>query len=370
MISSICVALLFLILTAWADRNPFGAILTAFIVYLTLNVVGIIDNPALLFRGILPKIFCIAAFVGGIRSARQVAVQRAALEKLKAPGLETTEPLPEPMLACPKCQGVIQETDTFCGHCGNLLAATPDHVRREDVFDVLTPTLAYYFITLVLLCIYKLTSVFPEGFEGIVVITVIDVAIVIAFWGNYFQTLRPLFSLRGLSLKVMALTIVGAMVGSVVVSVVAEWINLSIQDDVFYSTYLFEDTKYPFLLSTLFIAVQPAIFEEVAFRGFLFDNLSKVTPTRSTVYVTAFVFCHHPPEHHQPALAHPTGTSVGFPKGQIQYPLVRHGRTLHLQFLDHDLRVPRLVLNLSPCSPHPQPSPVGVPPTGITASAS
>ncbi|HEY5749389.1 MAG TPA: hypothetical protein VIU12_25150 [Chryseolinea sp.] len=87
MISSICVALLFLILTAWADRNPFGAILTAFIVYLTLNVVNTIDNPTLLFRGIPSKIICVIAFVGGIRSARQVTVQRAALEKLKAPGI-------------------------------------------------------------------------------------------------------------------------------------------------------------------------------------------------------------------------------------------------------------------------------------------
>ena len=66
------------------------------------------------------------------------------------------------------------------------------------MFDVLTPTLAYYFITLLLLGIYKLTSVFPEGFEGIVVVTVIDVAIVIAFWGNYFQTLRPRVCLGGL----------------------------------------------------------------------------------------------------------------------------------------------------------------------------
>lgn len=240
--------------------------------------------------------------------------------------METAEPLPASTPACPKCQGIIQNTDAFCGHCGNPLAAI-DPDRREDVFDVLTPTLAYYFITLLLLGIYKLTSVFPEGFEGIVVVTVIDVAIVIAFWGNYFQTLRPLFSLRGLSLKVMALTIVGAVVGSVVVSVVAKWINLSIQDDVFYSTYMFQDTAYPFLFSTLFIAVQPAIFEEVAFRGFLFDNLLKVTPGKSTVYVTGFVF----------AIIHlniisllwlvPLGLVLGFLRGKyntLWYGMVAH----------------------------------------------
>lgn len=87
MISGICVALLFLILTAWADHNPFGAILTAFIVYLTLNVVSAVDDPTLIFRGIFFKIICVVAFVGGIRSARQAGVQRAELEKLKATGI-------------------------------------------------------------------------------------------------------------------------------------------------------------------------------------------------------------------------------------------------------------------------------------------
>lgn len=87
MISEICVSLLFLILTAWADRNPFGAILTAFIVYVTLNIATAIDNPPLLVRGGFYRIVCIVLFIGGIRSAHQVRMQRAALEKLKDHGI-------------------------------------------------------------------------------------------------------------------------------------------------------------------------------------------------------------------------------------------------------------------------------------------
>lgn len=87
-----------------------------------------------------------------------------------------------------------------------------------------------------------------------------------------------------------ALTIVGALLGSVIISWIANIIQISISDDVFYNPYLFQDTGSPFLLATLFICVQPAIFEEVAFRGFLFTNIQKIASPLGAVYVTSFLF--------------------------------------------------------------------------------
>ena len=51
-----------------------------------------------------------------------------------------------------------------------------------------------------------------------------------------------------------------------------------------------EEASRPFLLEILFRCVQPAIFEEVAVRGFLFNNLQEVTSARSAVYITSFLF--------------------------------------------------------------------------------
>ncbi|HYF70621.1 MAG TPA: CPBP family intramembrane glutamic endopeptidase [Ohtaekwangia sp.] len=36
--------------------------------------------------------------------------------------------------------------------------------------------------------------------------------------------------------------------------------------------------------------ILPAVFEEVAFRGFMFTNLQAVTNTKSVIYITAFLF--------------------------------------------------------------------------------
>jgi membrane protease YdiL (CAAX protease family) len=199
------------------------------------------------------------------------------------------EPSLNALQRCPHCQGTVSATDSFCGHCGKELKVTVAETL-EDVFSTLQPTLLYYFITLILLATYKFTNTFPPGLEGMIFVTLVDVFIVIAFWANYYENLKPLFSFSGLSFKLIVLTILGAITGSVVVSIVAKFINLSIHDDVFYDTYLFEDTSSPFLFATLLIAVQPAIFEEVTFRGFLFDNLKRVSNSKSAVYISGFVF--------------------------------------------------------------------------------
>jgi membrane protease YdiL (CAAX protease family) len=193
--------------------------------------------------------------------------------------------------ACLHCNNVVGLDDKFCGSCGHeiLPSLKTAHVH-EDVFTTLWPTLLYYGITLLLLALYKLSDLFGNGFEDLLAITIIDVTIVIVFWGLYFRELKPLFYISRIKIKHASLTVAGAIGGAIVVSVVADLINISISDDVFYSTSIFYETSHPLVFATLLIAVQPAIFEEVAFRGFMFNNLSQITSAKSTIYITAFVF--------------------------------------------------------------------------------
>lgn len=193
---------------------------------------------------------------------------------------------------CQRCDGIVVSSDRFCGHCGLEITNASEiaSVPKGDVLNELTPTLAFYFITLVLIATYGLTDIFPEGFEGLVIISVIDISLVLIFCGFYIKELTPLLSLRHIKVGVMALTVAGSAIAGVFVTGLAEVIQFSIQDDIFYSTYLFEDTSHPLLWAVLFICVQPALFEEVAFRGFLYSNLERVTSAKSAIYITAFIF--------------------------------------------------------------------------------
>ncbi|MFY7669941.1 CPBP family intramembrane glutamic endopeptidase [Tenacibaculum sp. MEBiC06402] len=54
--------------------------------------------------------------------------------------------------------------------------------------------------------------------------------------------------------------------------------------------YDYSYLEHPFLWSILFVAILPPIFEELAFRGYLFNNLLKLISPKSTIIATAFLF--------------------------------------------------------------------------------
>jgi uncharacterized protein len=190
---------------------------------------------------------------------------------------------------CTKCGQALQQEERFCGYCGHETEVQEELVR-DDAFEVIKPTLLYYFVTLILLSIYKLTEIFPDGLEGQIAISVIDIAIVIVFWVYFLRDLKPLFSLRRVNLKILFLIASGAVVAALIVSTVADVINISLFDDVYYSPYLFDDTANPFAWAVVMTCISPAIFEEVAFRGFMFTNLQVLSSPQGAVYISAILF--------------------------------------------------------------------------------
>jgi hypothetical protein len=83
MIVNLFISLLYLILAAWADKNPFAAILTAFILYVTVILINAVVEPGSLFSGILWKVIFIGAFIKAIRSAQEAQESMKELEKYK-----------------------------------------------------------------------------------------------------------------------------------------------------------------------------------------------------------------------------------------------------------------------------------------------
>jgi len=91
MVVSIVICLLYLICAAWATKNPFAAILTSFILYLTIQIVAAIAEPITLVQGILWKIIFIGAFIKGIRSASEAQKHMKELKAHKVHSLEYDE---------------------------------------------------------------------------------------------------------------------------------------------------------------------------------------------------------------------------------------------------------------------------------------
>jgi hypothetical protein len=77
------ICILYLGLAAWCSTNPFSAILTAFILYLTIQLITAFIEPTSLVSGIIWKVIFIGAFIKGIRSASEARNFMRELEKAK-----------------------------------------------------------------------------------------------------------------------------------------------------------------------------------------------------------------------------------------------------------------------------------------------
>lgn len=78
---------------------------------------------------------------------------------------------------------------------------------------------------------------------------------------------------------------------AVLVSLTADLLNQSIFDRSQAAYYeVFIDSPAPLILSIISIGLFPAVFEELAFRGILFNELIKITSIKSAIIISAILF--------------------------------------------------------------------------------
>lgn len=200
--------------------------------------------------------------------------------------LEGDEQLAQP-IACPSCGNSLYAGASFCGNCGKGLSVT-ESTESSNIFQQLSTTLIFYFLLLALLLVYKLSS--DDSVEllwfmdGLVSLVTIFFAIATRryFIGKFsFHKVRP---------ATMALVILGAIGAAIAVDFVAGLLNAGLFEEDVYETLIFQDTAYPVMFAILSICIQPAIFEEIAFRGFVFSNIADVSNDRSAIYISGFLF--------------------------------------------------------------------------------
>lgn len=69
LIASIVIAAIFCGLAFWSNKNPFGALLTGLIMYISLILLSVIEDPMELVRGIIVKVIIISYMIKGVVGA-------------------------------------------------------------------------------------------------------------------------------------------------------------------------------------------------------------------------------------------------------------------------------------------------------------
>jgi membrane protease YdiL (CAAX protease family) len=105
-----------------------------------------------------------------------------------------------------------------------------------------------------------------------------------------FRQLRPLFSFRGLRLSKAIVYGFAAILFAIVINLTIRWLNKSIfnQDTLYFRA--FQHLPFPRLGILLFVAVIPAFFEELAYRGVILEGLFHFSDEKRAVFMSAIFF--------------------------------------------------------------------------------
>ena len=189
---------------------------------------------------------------------------------------------------CIHCHQPITEEARYCNYCGAFQAVPDieDAVKKQEKFISLT----IFFGVHLAVC---LISNFTKYIRGIVPLLVVDgvlsiftLVYVILFWEDLKRLLRwPHFSFA--KMAAYASTAIG---GAILVNYAVKWLNRTIFDTESYYYFAFSHLKYAKLATILVVGLQPAIFEELAFRGVMQEGLNKITDKKQAVFISAFLF--------------------------------------------------------------------------------
>lgn len=188
---------------------------------------------------------------------------------------------------CRYCTQRIPEDTRFCPHCGEY-QEVQEHVNVFNSFE-LRAVLIYYFITLLVCLLVNLDDVVSDVYGLFVADAVMAVA-TITFTIINWKGFKGLLSLRRVRPLIVLLCIPAAIIAALGVNIMVEALNRSLFDQDFYFYHMYESLPYAKTIMILSIAVYPAIFEELAFRGFMYNYLNKLFDDRMTMLITAFLF--------------------------------------------------------------------------------
>lgn len=184
---------------------------------------------------------------------------------------------------CHVCGG---EWDTLAGHCATCVSRAAAPPRPVSVTSPIRRALTLYFLLLASLALL----LFGDGaIESLLVVGVVDSVIVLGFclllWRPIARALGPPVPWGWCALAVvMGLTTFG------LTALFLDGIGglFGLEPESYSADYL--TAGYGWTIVVLSVCVQPALIEELAFRGVMFSSFREVLGPAETIVVTAMMF--------------------------------------------------------------------------------
>lgn len=202
---------------------------------------------------------------------------------------ETLDTTCESIAKCQKCGNAIRPGDIFCSVCGNRLDGYSFEKRISKGQISFARILIYYFLSIVVFCVFRFSGM-EYNFKNLIAVDIIFSVLTLVFAFTAINNLIPLYSFKRVKLWMFPLLLFMAVLYACIVFYIAEYFNIYFFKTIYRETHLFLGTKHPMLYAILFIGIQPALFEEMAYRGFIFNDLLRFTSSTAVIIITTILF--------------------------------------------------------------------------------
>lgn len=155
------------------------------------------------------------------------------------------------------------------------------HIKKISIF---------FFIMLAYVAALNLSEIRVDYLQTLLIDSFFAIIILIFYFFDSKAT-NKLFKFSKIQWPLVIKIVITAPLFAVFVSFVAELLNQSIFDTsqtAYYEHFI--DSPSPIIFSIISIGLFPSIFEEIAFRGILFNELAKVTRLKSAIIISSILF--------------------------------------------------------------------------------
>ena len=195
---------------------------------------------------------------------------------------------PEEKYSCEECDSSVKSYHRFCHNCGAFLGSDAEKISIFNNSNLRTAFI-FYIIYLVVCLSVKYTDWFTS-YDSLFWVEILLAAVTILFAKANWHAIKPVLRFNHFNVTVLLLVILSAIAFSSIVTLSINQINISVfhtDNNMFESYRIYQ---FPVLVMFYSVALVPALFEELAFRGIIYNYLSTFLNESLVVTVTGFVF--------------------------------------------------------------------------------
>jgi membrane protease YdiL (CAAX protease family) len=189
---------------------------------------------------------------------------------------------------CDACNSQVKGHHRFCYNCGEYLGSD---TTRITLFNNSSMQAAFaFFIVYLFVCLAVQFTNWFDNYDHLFWVEIFLASFTMLYVFKNYSAIKPILRFHNFNAIRLTGCISLAVIASVIVNIIVIKLNYSFfrTDTTYYARYSIY--RMPVLVMIYSIALNPAIFEELAFRGVLYNYLNIFLDERLVVIVTGFAF--------------------------------------------------------------------------------